>query len=393
MGIWDDIKGAAGKSWDAFTGNPLDPGGFLSPPKPVDPALAKWDDRDWLRGNYQDSASTAAQRQAPQAGRTQLGQIGLAPAAQVDPSQQAQARAMQMAQAQRLGAIASGQQQGAGELAVQRQAAQAAAAQQAAARMNRGMSAASAQRGAARNLGQLATNTAGQSQIAAMQDQQAAGQQLGSLLDSTRGADLSLAAQNANLAQQTGLQQGQMSQQSMLQQGQMDQAQQLANANMQLQMLGMNDEARRAYLSQLAQMNQSEMASRMGQAQVGMQQQDAYRGQMMQGAGVALAALSDERLKHDVEDGDADIDEMLDGLKAHSYRYNADAPRQYTGGMGDGRKLAGIMAQSLEGSKAGKAIVHDRPEGKVIDMVGATSVTLASLARLNARIRKLEEIK
>lgn len=390
MGWWDDLKSGASKTWSGFTGNPLDPGGFMSGPKPVDPALAKWDDRDFLRGNYQDSASTVGQRQAPQAGGTQLGRVGLAPAAQVDPSQQAQVRAMQMAQAQRLGAIASGQQQGAGELAVQRQLAQAAAAQQAQARMQRGLSGASAARGAARNLSQLGVTGAGQAQMAALQDQQAANQQLGSLYDQTRGADLSIAAQNAQLAQQTGLQQGQLNQQAMLQQGQMDQATQLANMNAQLQMLGMNDEARRAYLNQLAQMNQSEVAARTGQAQVAMQQQDAYRGQLMQAGGVALAAMSDERKKHDVSDGSRDIDEMLDGLKAKSYRYNADAPSKYTGGMGDGRKLAGIMAQSLERSKAGKAIVHDRPEGKVIDMVGATSVTLASLARLNERLRMLE---
>jgi hypothetical protein len=391
MGLWDDIKGGAGKAWSGFSNNPLDPGGFMSAPPPVDPALAKWDDRDWLRGNYQDSASTVANRQAPQAGRTQLGQIQLGQASQLSPEQQAQARAMQMQHAGRLGAIASGQQQGAGELAAQRQLAQAAAQQQAMARMNRGMSSSSAQRGAARNLNQLGVTGAGQAQMAALQDQQAANAQLGSIYDQMRGQDIGLAGQNAQLAQQRMLQQGQMDQQGMLQQGQMDQAQQLQNANMQLQMLGMNDEARRAYLSQLAQMNQSEAAGRTGAAQVAMQQQDAYRGQMMQAGGVALAAMSDERAKRDIADGDRDVDEMLDALRAKTYRYKDGAPKEYTGSVGDGRTLAGIMAQHLERSKAGKAIVRDTEKGKVIDMVGGMSATLAGLARLNARLRRLED--
>jgi hypothetical protein len=272
----------------------------------IDPSKSQWTDRDYLRTQYQSRAQQ--DMAAPMAGRTQLGQLGqigqtrLGAAAQLDPAQQAQARALQMAHANRLGQIATGQMQGAGELAAQRQAAQAAAAQQAAARMARGMSAGSAQRGAARNLAGLGVSAAGQAQMAALQDQAAANQQLGSIYDSMRGADLSMAGQNANLSQQQMLQQGQMDQaramqlgqfgqEQMLQQGQLDQQLALANADRQLQAMGMSEQQRLAYLNQLAQMNQSEMAGRLGQEQVALQQ-PGLLGPLLQSGGTILGGLA-----------------------------------------------------------------------------------------------------
>jgi hypothetical protein len=358
-------------AWQKISGQDM----FDFGPGETDPAKARYGDQDYIRNQTQGGIDEILYgRQAPQADRTQLGQ-----AAQLDPSQQAQFRRQQMQQAQRLGAIASGQQQGAGEIAAQRQANRSIAQQQAMARMGRGQAGAS--RMAARNVADIGVGAAGQSQVAAMQDQQAATGQLGQLLAQGREADIGMAGQNAQFQQQRTMQQGGMDQQRML-----------ANVDMQLRARGMDDQARIAYLAQLAQMNQAEMNARMQQeaTAAGIPSQGS---QVMQAAGPMIAAgamMSDERAKEDIKDGGSDVDEMLDLLKPATYRYKDGAPKEYTGNMGDGRRIAGIMAQALEKSKAGRSVVVDTPKGKVLDNVGALSATLAGLARLNQRLRAVE---
>lgn len=226
--------------------------------KEIDPRNAQFEDRFYLRNLYQSGVDDTLYRQGqpPQAGQTQ-----------VDPHQQAQVRNQQMAQANRLAAIAQGQQQGAGELAAQRQGNRSIAQQQALARMGRGQ--AGMQRAAARNVADLGTSIAGQSQLAAIQDQQSANNQLGQLLGQARGQDQSIAAQNAQL----------------------DQQRQLANVDMQLRAQGLNDQTRLAYLGALAQMNQAEMAGRLGQEQVMMQQPGLF-GPMLQAGGQIAAAYA-----------------------------------------------------------------------------------------------------
>lgn len=303
--------GSVGGPWGAAVGAGVGGiAGYLGygSGKKVNPHDARWTDSQYLADAARDGASDSssairmgqmlARPDAAQLGQaTQLGRIGLGNAAQLDPTQQAQVRALQMQQANRLGQIATGHMQGAGELAAQRQAAQAAAQQQAAARMSRGMSAGTAQRGAARNLASIGVNAAGQAQIAALQDQQAANSQLGALYDQTRGADIGVAGQNAQLGQQAMLQQGQMNQQAMLQQGQFDQERMMqqgmlnqqssiANADRQLQAYGMDEQTRLAYLAQLANQNQSEMAARLGQQQAAMNQPSTWGPLMQAGAGV-----------------------------------------------------------------------------------------------------------
>jgi len=113
-------------------------------------------------------------------------------------------RSGQMQQMGQLQRIASGQQQGAGELAAQRQAANAMAQQQAMARMQRGGNAALGYQNAANNSARIGLAGAGQAQQAAMQDQMNAQGLLSSALGQGRGQDLNalLANQNANLQQQ-----------------------------------------------------------------------------------------------------------------------------------------------------------------------------------------------
>lgn len=76
--------------------------------------------------------------------------------------------------AAQLGQIATGQQAGAGELAVQRQGQRAMAAQLAAARGARGPAAMSAGRQASRNIATMGTDIAGQAAITRMQEQERA---------------------------------------------------------------------------------------------------------------------------------------------------------------------------------------------------------------------------
>lgn len=123
---------------------------------------------------------------------------------------QNQFRSGQMAQVQQLQGIASGQQQGAGELAAQRQVQNALAAQQGMARMARGGNAGMANLSAARGAGAVGLAGAGLGQQAAMQDQQGAQAMLAQALGQGRGQDISLAGQNAQLTQQQGAQNNQM---------------------------------------------------------------------------------------------------------------------------------------------------------------------------------------
>jgi hypothetical protein len=341
----------------------------------IDPSKARFDDRDYL-SRHMKTGLDAGPRTAPRAGNTRLGA-----AAQLAAQDQAQWRDQQMAMANRLGAIASGAQKGAGEMAVDRQVGQAAAQQQAMARMNRGMTGASAARGAARNVAGLGVAGAGQSQQAALGDQMAANQMLGNVLSQGRGADIGIAGQNA-----------QMQQQQMLQQGQMNQATGLANMSAQLQMMGMDDAKRNALLQQMMQMNQSEMAGRLGQEQVAMGQ-PSNMASMMQTFGpiIAAAAMSDKRAKKNIRNGGSDVDEMLDALKATSYEYRDGVDKRYTGELGDGRRIAGFLAQDLEKSKAGKAIVSTNAEGaKVVNVAGGMFAALAASARLHERVKELE---
>lgn len=432
----------------------------------------------------------------------------LAPAAQIDTSQQGQFRNLQMDQANRLNAIASGNQMGAGEMATRRAAQQAYAQQVGQANMQRGGNAPGAGLAAARNQVTIAGNAAGQAQQAALSDQQNANAQLTGALNSGRNTDVGLATSQAGLNQQTNLQKGQM-----------QQAANLANLDAQLRSTGMNDQARIAYLQQLSGMDANQLNAAMQAYQVQKQSSGMFGsivgaiapiagvlgaagvfgggsktdsggdpsgpvtspsdpslpgntlgdqfphggdpggggtgdpsnpgggggggtgdpsnpgGGFSGGTGTVTSGLtaapqqgtppqqmapvqrgqglpqsygyqqpqygyraptygykapeqsdmymaSDERLKKDVTDARSEIDAVLDALSPKSYSYKDEK-------HGKGRR-AGIMAQDLERSPAGKRVVEDRPDGKMLDVNKALSLALASSARLNERVRKLE---
>lgn len=312
---------------------------------------------DYAVANPQQQALGQAMGNVAQPGQQIQGMLGQG-AAQVDPSQQAQFRQMQMQQAQQLQGIASGQQQGAGELAAQRQVQNAMAAQQSMARMARGgQNAALAFRGAANNAANVGLSGAGQAQQAALSDQQAAQGQLANSLNQGRSSDLSMAGQNAQLQQnQYGQNLGALS-----------------------GMYGQNLNALTGLNSQQLQAQQGAMGASLGQ-------QGILGGLMNAGGQIAASAItkSDRDLKTDInEDAGVDIDDMLNHLVAKTYRYKDGSK------YGDGAR-AGIMAQDLQKSKAGAALVVSEPDGLGFDVSKAVSAALAASARLNERIRKLE---
>jgi hypothetical protein len=266
--------------------------------------------------------------------------------ATVDPTQQAAFRNMQIAQAQQLQNIASGQQQGAGELAAQRQVANAQAAQQAMARMARGPNAALAYRDAANQTAGIGLQGAGQAQQAALQDQQNAQNALLQSLNQGRTGDINMASTNAQLAQNQ---------------------------------YGQN-------LGAMTGMNTADLNAQNAAMQAALGQQGIMGGLLNTAGQITAGALthSDENLKTDIHDAGGDIDAMLDKLVAKTYRYKNEAKH------GEGER-AGIMAQDLLRSKAGSALVVPTRDGLAFDVGKAVSAALASTARLNQRMRELEK--
>lgn len=261
-------------------------------------------------------------------------------------------RQAQLGQIGQLQQVAGGQAMGAGQMAAQRGMNSALAAQQAQARMARGPGAGFAALGAARNAGAIGLSGAGQMAQAGLADQANAQGMLTNALGQARGQDSQI---------------------------------QLANMDAQLRAMGMNDQARLGYLSQLTGMDQGQIMAQMAAFQAAQQNQGMIGGLISAGGqiGSALALHSDENLKDDITDAGDEVDAMLDALMPKAYVYKDSK-------HGEGRRV-GIMAQDLERSEAGKRVVYEATDGKALDINKAISAALASSARLNQRVRELEK--
>ncbi len=96
----------------------------------------------------------------------------------------------------------------------------------------------------------------------------------------------------------------------------------------------------------------------------------------------AIASLfSDRRLKADIEDGDDDANEAIDGVKAYRFKYRDEK-------HGKGRQL-GVMAQDLEKAGLGHAVI-ETAEGKAVDPGKLSGANTALIAALGRRVAKLE---
>lgn len=358
----------------------------------IDPNAGRLGGSRELRQRIRSGLDAVAGRTAPTMQGTTVGPVAQGRAVQLNTGPQGEFRAREMALAGRLSGVATGQQMGAGELATMRQGQNAVAQQQAFARMGRGSGAAGAARVAARNAGTIGLGVAGQAQQAALGDATAANAQLGSVLGQGRAADIGIAGQNAQLGQQMNMANLDAQNQRVFQQAGLDQAKSLAEMQSKLSTMGMNDQAQAQLLAQLFGISATEMQGRLAQEGLKIQNYDPgwgreFLGQAMQTGGTVAAGAamgSDPAFKTDVRKVSRSIDKMLDKLDPSSWRYKDEATH------GEGRR-AGIMTTDLERSEAGRRIVRERPDGKYVDVNAGLSAALASVARLNQRVRAMEK--
>jgi hypothetical protein len=115
------------------------------------------------------------------------------------------------------------------------------------------------------------------------------------------------------------------------------------------------------------------------------QQMRMQAGKSLVGAagGVASAFASDKSKKEGIEKADMDIQDFLDSITGYRYKYKNPFEKFTTPGT-----KVGIMAQDIENTLPGQAIVKETDEGKVIDTKEAVSPILASLGNINERLRK-----
>jgi hypothetical protein len=215
-----------------------------------------------------------------------------------------------------------------------------------------------AQRMAMQNAARGGYGMAGQAAMAGIAERQAATQALGGVLQGARGQDQTLGMFNA----------------------QMQQGNRQQNDAQIGQMLGLQQ--------------QGSMAQQQGGVQYEQQRGQRFTGalgtptggEQMMGLGAALggaALMSDERLKTGIEDASGDADELIAALEPKAWRYKDER-------HGKGRHV-GVMAQALEGTKAGKQAVYETEDGKAVNGARLAAALAAAVGRLGERLDEMEE--
>lgn len=162
------------------------------------------------------------------------------------------------------------------------------------------------------------------------------------------------------------------------------------------QMRGQDLQAQQTEIGQAAKIGdlQNQAAQTRLQGQVANQQaeQKTSGGLMGMGGSLLGGLLSDERQKEGVRDATPELLAFLQDMadKARAYRYKE----------GTGQEPGvhyGVMAQDLERTKVGQTMVHDTPQGKVIDKDRALPTMMATVFELEAQLqdvsRKLAELR
>lgn len=116
-------------------------------------------------------------------------------------------------------------------------------------------------------------------------------------------------------------------------------------------------------------------------AEAGADRQSNMLGGLGQAATMGLL-LSDRRAKTGISDGRGAAREMLDKIEPSSYSYKDQS-------NGSGRHLS-PMAQDLEKSEAGRSMVMNTPQGKMVDYGKGFGAILAAQADLNERLSQIE---
>lgn len=151
-----------------------------------------------------------------------------------------------------------------------------------------------------------------------------------------------------------------------------------------------NQEQDRA--NSIAGVYQGELASRRGQINqnadnrfnTGVQQAKAHAGTLQAVGGMAggAAGASDINLKKDIEPSEEELLQFLDSLTTYRYRYRDEK-------WGEGEQFS-VMAQDLEKTPVGRAMVIDTPEGKMVNYGKGFGALLGAQVALNNRLKKLE---
>lgn len=107
-------------------------------------------------------------------------------------------------------------------------------------------------------------------------------------------------------------------------------------------------------------------------------------------AAINPRTLSDERIKHDVEDASPgnSADAFLSTLKPYTYAY--DRPEDEPTDEPSGGRYLGVMAQNVERGPTGRTLVRETPAGKAIEGPAALSAMLAGVGRMHERVSQLE---
>ncbi len=98
--------------------------------------------------------------------------------------------------------------------------------------------------------------------------------------------------------------------------------------------------------------------------------------------------MSDERAKEVTGSGEPELEEFL--RSAEGKRYNYDDEHRDHPLAGHGTYVTPI-AQALRRSKLGKDLVHDTPDGMVVDYGQGLGTLAAAMSHLNKKIQKLED--
>jgi hypothetical protein len=104
-------------------------------------------------------------------------------------------------------------------------------------------------------------------------------------------------------------------------------------------------------------------------------------GGMMKGMG---GAMSDERVKSGEKVARSEVSELAGSLQPVSF--------EYQDGAGPAGHRVGVLAQQLEQTPAGAALVQDTPRGKMVDTNQATMANMAIAAEQEQRLRRLEAL-
>lgn len=237
-----------------------------------------------------------------------------------------------------------------------------------------GLARSAAMRGAMANAGDQGLAAAQQAAILRAQEQQAGMQGFAGLGSAMRGMDMTQQGMDAEQA---------------LGKSRLDLDARTGNDNVVLGLEGLKNQ----YWNQgeghklgWGNIDVAKEQNKIAKNKMGMDQDNKVSGAVMSGVGTALSMLpllfSDEKLKKDIEPADKDVDQFLDGLRPSKYRYKSEA-------HGKGEHVS-VMAQELEKSPIGKRMVVETKEGKAVDYGKGLPAMVASLARLNARVKQLE---